>query len=323
MYNIGRLKLSGKAWLAPMEGVSDVAFRALCKKYGAAATPTEFLSANALARQIPKMIKLTATAQEEDVKIIQIFGQNAGNIAKATEWITAENRFDCIDMNMGCPSPKVLMQGAGSALLRRPDKIDGVLKAIIDHTDLPVSIKIRLGMHEGCIITPQLVALAQDLGLNHVTIHARTVKQGYGGKADWAAIADAVNRYDIPIIANGDIVSGLSAKACLEQTKAAGVMIGRAARANPFIFSEINAALADKEFTAPTPQDKINAFYQYLDLYKKYDVDDWSSLKSHAMQFTKGIPQGAKTRLQITHAKTIDDIRACMNAVLKDADTEI
>lgn len=309
MTRIGSLTLNGNAWLAPMAGVSDVAFRVLCKRHGAAATPTEFLSANALAREEPRVIELTKTSPEEDIRIIQIFGQNHANIAKATTWIDSEKRFHGIDMNLGCPSPQILVQGACSALLRQPHKVEPILKAIIDNTNLPVSIKIRKGMTDNDDGGWKIMELAQDMGINHITIHARTVAQAYSGQADWEYIRKAKEHFDMPIIANGDITSGTTAVQCLAQTKADAVMVGRAARGNPFIFAEINAALNNQEYVPPTPQQKIQAFFSYLDLYTHYQMHDWSILKSHAMQCTKGLPGGAQLRQKIGMARTREELQ--------------
>lgn len=235
--NIGKLALASDAMLAPLSEVSDLGFRLLCKHHGAALTSNEMVSASAIARGNKSTLNQIDVVDDERPCAIQLFGQNTENLVKAAKF--CESRCSMIDLNFGCPSHNIVRQGAGAALLQRPNKIKEIVEAVSNAVQLPVSCKLRLGIRRSKINVVKIAQICESAGAKMVIIHARTLMQGYTGKAEWKWIKTAKENVNIPVIGNGDVRNVEDYASIKLQTGCDGVMIGRAALYNPFIFRQI------------------------------------------------------------------------------------
>lgn len=296
-------KLKNKLILAPMHDVTNLAFRLMCKKYGASLVSTELLSANPIARGNNAVLKTIITDKKEKPVAIQLFGQNTENLVKAAKKM--EKKFDIIDFNLGCPSKKILAQGCGAALLKRKNKIKEIVEKVSTAIDKPFTVKIR---NENAV---EIAKICEKAGASAITIHARTTKQGYSGKADWDVIKQIKQAVDIPVIGNGDVWNGKDAKQMLEQTNCDYVMIGRAAIGNPFIFKQINEYLKTGKEIKQTKQEKIADYFEYIKLAKKYNCFSIKDAKWKAQEFTKGLDGSNEFRRKmnsINNEKEIVDL---------------
>jgi nifR3 family TIM-barrel protein len=302
-------KLKNKLVLAPMHNITNIAFRILCMKYGAGMASTELLSANAISRNNKSVMKLALTDKTEKPVTAQIFGQNTENIVKAGKIL--EKKFDVINFNLGCPSRKILMQGSGGALLKRKKKIKEIIKELVKNLKVPVSVKIRSGFNNN-INAVEIARICEKAGACAIIVHARTVEQGYSGKADWQVIADVKKAVKIPVIGNGDVFSGEDAKQMFEKTKCDYIMIGRGAIGNPFIFKQINEYLKTKETIEQTREEKIRDFFEYIKLAKKYKIFNITDSKLKAQEFTKGLEGSSKLRKKLNSVKSWEEIEELM-----------
>lgn len=307
---IGNLELQNNLLLAPMSGVNTYAFRKICKNYGCGLVSTEFYSANALARK-PKLLNLIDIREDERPVSVQIFSGNTENIVKTVKLL--QQKADIIDINLGCPAPKIMRQGAGAALLARLNKIKEILESASKASEKPITAKIRLGMTKNSIKVVEIAKIAEKY-LDALTIHARTVSQGYSGKADWSWIAKVKQEVSIPIIANGDIVDGISAKKCIETTNCDGVMIGRAAIMSPAVFEDIITFFKTGKINQVTEQAKKQRIKKIFNQYLKYSKQpELNDLKIHAIWLIKGIRGAARIREKLSKAKTVEQIINVMN----------
>jgi tRNA-dihydrouridine synthase B len=297
-------KLKSRIILAPMHEVTNLAFRLLCKKYGAGLVSTELLSANAIARSNKAAIKLAKTSRDEKPVAAQIFGQNTENLVKSAKIL--EKNFDIIDINFGCPSNRILEQGAGSALLKRKNKIKEIVKEVSENIQKPLTIKIRSGFKES-INAVEIAKLCEPY-LSAIILHPRTVEQGYSGKADWNIIKQVKQNVQIPVIGNGDVIDGKSAKKMLEQTGCDYAMIGRAAIGNPFIFKQINDYLKTEEEIRQSKKEKINDYFRYIQLTRKFNIFSIKDAKQKAIEFTKGLEGSKKLRTDLVKCKNFEEI---------------
>jgi len=308
-------KLSGKLVLAPMHDITNVAFRLMCKRYGAALVSTELLSANALSIKNKATLELAQTCKEEKPTACQIFSDNTANMVKAAKLM--EKEFDVIDINLGCPSEKIMKQGSGGALLKQKNKIAELVKKISNAIEKPLSVKIRSGFDKENINAVDIAKTCEKNGANAVIIHGRTVKQGYSGKADWNIIKKIKENIGIPVIGNGDVVDGESCKKMLQETKCDYVMIGRAAIGNPFIFKEINEYLKTGKIIKQTKEEKIKDYFEYIELTKKFNIFSVKDAKLRAQEFTKGLPGSSKLRQKLNTIKDWDEIKELVSGILK------
>src|SRR3989344_1960506 len=292
-------KLKNKLVLAPMHNITNIAFRLLCKKYGASLVSTELLSANALAREDNLNLKLAITDKLEKPICAQIFGQNTDNRVKAAK--TLEKNFDIVDINFGCPSKKILSQGAGAALLKRKSKIFEIVKQVSKSINMPITVKIR---NEDAV---EVAKICEKAGASAIIVHARSVKQGYFGKADWNVIKKVKENIKIPVIGNGDVIDGKSAERMLNETNCDYVMIGRAAIGNPFIFKQINEYLKGKQ-VFQEKKERIVDYFEYIELTKKYNIFSLNDAKLKAMDFTKGLSGSRELRGKLNMIKTGEEI---------------
>jgi nifR3 family TIM-barrel protein len=303
-----------KVVLAPMAGINDVAFRLLCTECGAGIVYTEMVSANALSRNNKATEFLLESTPKEKPIIVQLFGQNTENIVKAAKIIAENYDFDAIDINFGCPATKIIKEGAGSALLNRPNKIGEIIQKTVDTVNIPVTAKIRAGINFKNIVAVDVAKIIEKNGASAITVHGRVAIQGYAGKANWKYIKDVKEAVDIPVIGNGDVNSPESALKMMNDTGCDYVMIGRAARGNPLLFKQCYDYLSTKKYDKYASRDQIKMFYKYLDYAKEFDVN-FKFIKVQANYFTKGIKGGAKIREGISHTKTLDEIKALFDKI--------
>lgn len=312
-------KFSSRAFLAPMAGVSDAALRLLCKEMGAGLVVTELTSIHAIIakerqlrsqnKQISDFIELS---QKERPIAIQLFGSDLDALQKAAKIV--EPHFDLIDYNMGCPAPHITQQMAGGALLQNEDLTRKIFRTLVSSVQKPVTLKMRAGV-ENQLVFKNIAKIAQDEGIQMITLHPRTVKQGYSGKSDWNLIKELKEIVDIPVVGNGDVTTPELAKQMLDQTGCDFVMVGRGAMGNPFLFKQINDYLNTGSYLHYPPNYKIDVFCRYLE-YAVYYKIKFASIKQQAMRFTKGLVDGAKLRPKIMIAKTIDELKSTMIQVL-------
>lgn len=295
---IGAIDIDRPVILAPMEDVTDRAFRQLCKLHGADIVYTEFISAEALRRGAEKSIrKLAVDAQERPVAV-QIFGSTVESMVEAAA-IAETYEPDYLDINFGCPVKKVAGRGAGAALLKEPEKLSAIASAVVRAVNLPVTAKTRIGWDHDSINITDTVRRLEDAGIRAVAVHGRTRSDMYKGRADWGRIAEAKQACTIPVIANGDVWLPDDAVAMFERTGADGIMIGRGSIGNPFIFAQATS-LVRKGVRLPFPsfRERIQAATDHLRLSVQYKGEKYGVLemRRHYSTYLKGLPGVSKVR---------------------------
>lgn len=315
-------KFAGRAFLAPMAGVSDPALRLQCRQMGAALVVTEFTSIHSIVAKRDQLAKDGRTIRDfleysdaERPISVQVFGSDVDAIAKAARIV--EPYFDIIDYNMGCPAPHITSQMAGGALLQESDLTRQIFQTLTDAVRVPVTLKMRAGVSSSDrMLFLQAAKIAEDAGIEMVTLHPRTVSQGYSGKSDWGLIKILKERSGIPVVGNGDVTTPEGARAMIEQTGCDYVMVGRGAMGNPFLFEQINDYLDTGTYKTYSLNDRIDAFFEYLRIASKYKIR-FANIKGQAMRFTKGLYNGSAIRLEITRTKEIEDLVAVMKSGLR------
>jgi tRNA-dihydrouridine synthase B len=308
-------KLSGKLILAPMHNITNVAFRLMCKEYGASLVSTELLSANAIARKNKATLELAKISENERPIVCQIFSNNTEHMVNSAKILA--KTFDIIDINIGCPSKKIMAQGSGGALLKRKNKIFEIVKAVCDSVGIPVTVKIRSGLNKNSVNAIEVAKLCEEAGASAIIIHARTVEQGYSGKADWNLIKKIKEKIKIPVIGNGDVFTPDDCKAILEETKCDYVMIGRGAIGNPFIFKQINYFLESGKLIQQSKEERVMDYFRYIDLTKKFEIFSIKDAKLRAQEFTKGLSGSSKLRRELNNVKSWERIDELMKEMLK------
>lgn len=291
-------KLKNKFILAPMADVSILPFRLLCRKYGASLAFTEQINAMAMVQKNEKTIAMAKTCEEDKPLSLQLSGNSAKHLVDASNIVSG---YDFLDINMGCPSRKIVNMGYGSALLKEKEKLHEMMSYVVENKDVPVTVKMRSGFKKN--EAPEIAKTLEKAGVSAITIHARTQEQGYSGSADWNTIKTVKESVNIPVIGNGDITTPKRAIEMLEITGCDYVMIGREAIKNPSIFKQCIEFEKGKEFIP----DKIKIFETYLELCKKYDYE-LSNIRMIAMNLIRGEESGAKARDRISRTKTEKDL---------------
>ena len=302
---------SGNILCAPLAGYTDIPFRELAVRMGADLTYTEMVSAEALVRNNDKTMELLRRAPGEKEYGIQLFTASPEAAACALSSLVP---FDplVIDLNCGCPVPKVIKNGAGAALMKDPKLIAEIVRALTGATTIPVTVKLRTGWDHQHYTYLEAARRARDAGASLVSLHGRTRSQGYGGRADWEAIADLKRAMDIPVIGNGDIFCAADAERMLRETGCDGVMVARGALGNPFIFREIRALLTEgRSLPPPEPRERIETALAHLEraVEVKGERTAVKEMKKQLCAYTKGISGSAAFRNQLVHCETIGEYR--------------
>lgn len=291
-----------------MAGYTDAAFRLLCKEYGAELTITELISAESIVRNNEHGFRIAFVSEQErrlSPTGIQLFGSNPKKIAQAADML--EKNVDFIDLNFGCPAPKITKSMGGAALLAKPELIKEILESVVTTIRKPVTAKMRLGIKD-VNDAVKIAKIIENAGVTALFVHARTLKQGYSGESDWMKIAEIKNALSIPVFGNGNVRSYKDAIRMFDGTKCDGILIGRAALGNPSIFE---ACKKKNDFEATVGMRK-NAFARYLELRKGLGLrESLGDIKAHALQFIKGIPKSTETKTRIACAKEEIEIISC------------
>lgn len=315
---IGNLEFENEVFLAPMAGVTDSAFRRICKKFGCGMVYTEMISSKALLYNDKKTFKMLEVTEEEKPFAVQIFGSDAEIMAQ-TAYKAVSTGACMIDINMGCPVPKVALNGEGSALMRDCEKIYKIVKSVSENTDVPVSVKIRKGWDENNVNAVEAALAAESGGAKAITVHGRTREQMYTGKADLDIIAEVVKNVSIPVIGNGDIFTAEDAVNMRKKTGCAAVMVARGAMGNPFIFRQINElmSMGTVSYTA-TLKDKVEMFltqFEYM-MQNKGEHIAVCEARKHAAWYLKGEKNSAFVRKNVNNAKNSEELKNILKSVL-------
>ena len=313
------LEFNHIAFLAPMAGIADLAFRELCVQYGAAYTVSEMVSSKGLTMGDKKSAQLLTLGNDRPAGV-QIFGDDPEIMAKAAVKCLDFNP-DIIDINMGCPAPKIAMNGGGASLMKKPELAYKITKAVVQAVDIPVTVKIRKGWDEESVNAVEMAELAEKAGASAVAVHGRTRQQMYSGSVDFDIIAQVKKAVGIPVIANGDIKDEQSAAIMLEKTNANAIMIGRGALGNPWVFSKINAYLDEcRVLPEPSVTQKMAVMLKHIQKIIEYK-GEYTAIREarhHAAYYTKGMRGGAKLRAEIGKLERFEQLQELSYKILKE-----
>ena len=313
------LEFNHIAFLAPMAGIADLAFRELCVQYGAAYTVSEMVSSKGLTMGDKKSAQLLTLGNDRPAGV-QIFGDDPEIMAKAAVKCLDFNP-DIIDINMGCPAPKIAMNGGGASLMKKPELAYEITKAVVQAVDIPVTVKIRKGWYDESVNAVEMAELAEKAGASAVAVHGRTRQQMYSGSVDFDIIAQVKKAVGIPVIANGDIKDEQSAAIMLEKTNADAIMIGRGALGNPWVFSKINAYLDEcRVLPEPSVTQKMAVMLKHIQKIIEYkgEYTAMREARHHAAYYTKGMRGGAKLRAEIGKLERFEQLQELSYKILKE-----
>lgn len=299
--NIGNVSLDNRVFLSPMAGVTDLPFRLICKEKGCGLLYTEMINAKALCYDDENTKKMTKIEQEEHPVAIQIFGSSPEYMGKAAQ-ILNEYPNEILDINMGCPAPKVIKNGDGSALMRNPKLAEEVLKAVVENSTKPVTLKIRKGWDDESVNAVEIAKIAEQAGISALAIHGRTREQFYSGSADWDIIKEIKESISIPVIGNGDVFEIEDAINMLEKTNCDAIMIGRGAQGNPWIFNRINHYIKTGEvLDKPTSDERIETAIKHMKLAVEEHGEYVAvrEMRKHIGWYIKGLKNSARYRDEI------------------------
>ena len=318
---IGNLSLGGRAVLAPMAGVTDFAFRELCRACGAAMTTTEMVSAKALTLQDAKSLELLYLPEDEHPSAVQIFGHEPGVMAEAARIAIAASGADVLDTNMGCPVGKVVRSGDGSALMRTPDLAAEIIEAVCSAVSVPVTVKFRKGWDNGNANAVDFAKRCEQAGAAAVTVHGRTRAQLYAGRADWDIIRDVKRAVSIPVTANGDVFTGADAVHILQYTGCDAVMIGRGCFGDPWLFARADAAVEGREIPAPPPlAERLDAAVGQIEALAEQRGEHAACMEArHQLPwYLHGVPHSSVYRQELVRVETLEDIRRTVRGAKRD-----
>lgn len=309
-FKIRDIEIKPALILSPMAGVTDISFRRLLKRRGGVGlTVSEFISVEGLTRNNPKSKRQMRFFEEERPFAVQIFGGQPERMRMAAE-MAEEVGADILDINCGCPAPKVVKHGGGSGLLRDYARLESILKEIRKAIKIPLTIKIRAGYYDHTINAVETARLAEACGVEHIALHGRTKEQGYKGLANWELVRQIKETVSVPVSGSGDVTTVEGAFQKWEETRCDGILIGRGAMANPWIFRQIEDALAGREVFQPTHEEKRAVLLEYFDMLRE-DMPEMAAIgkmKQLAGQFTKGLKGGALFRTTIYHSHSVVEI---------------
>ena len=298
---IGNVELENNIILAPMAGVTDLPFRLLCRQQGAGLVCMEMISAKAVLYKNKNTESLLEIHPNEGLVSLQLFGSDPQIVSEIARQIE-ERPFSILDINMGCPMPKIVNNGEGSALMKNPKLAGEIVSAVVKAVKKPVTVKIRSGFDKEHINAVEMAKVIEDAGASAVAVHARTKEQLYAGEADWEIIAKVKDAVSIPVIGNGDVACGESAAKMLKQTNCDAVMIGRASRGNPWLFSQIRAYLEEGVvLPKPTKEERKEMMLEHARLQLEYkgEYTGIREMRKHVSWYTAGMPHSAKLRQEI------------------------
>lgn len=319
---IGNIPIHSSLALAPMAGVTDLAFRTVCRELGAGYTVTEMVSAKALCYQDKKSLPLLRLGEGEHPAAVQLFGSDEGCMEEAAAIALEVSGADIVDINMGCPVPKVAGNGEGSGLMRCPDKALRVAQAVLRGAGgHPVTVKMRLGWDKGSVNCVELSRALEEIGVAAVAVHGRTKTQMYAGTANWDAIKAVKESVSIPVIANGDVFSPHDAVRILRYTGADMVMLGRGTFGNPWLFSQCAAALAGREIPPLPPlAERCDTAVRQIELAAGQKGEHIACLEARKQYawYLKGVAHAGYYKEQISHISTLEDVRRITAGIKRD-----
>ena len=315
---IGNVEIKGYAGLAPMAGVADRAMRKICREYGAAFTVGELTSSRGVTLGDKKSAELLSCSGAERPFASQLFGSDPQIMAQAAKKALLFSP-DFIDINMGCPAPKVAGNGGGSALMREPELAAQIVRAVVNAVNVPVTVKMRTGYDNENINAPELAKMCEDAGAAAITVHGRTRPQMYAPGVDYKTIERVRRSVSVPVIGNGDVTDGKSAKYMYEETGCDFVSVGRAAEGNPFVFAEINAFLSGESYTPPSLEQRFSVMMRQIRLMMEYKDPHIALLESrkHTAWYMRGLEGAAALRRMCGEIKSIADIEAICEKALE------
>ena len=305
---IGNVELDNNILLAPMAGITDLSFRKICKEYGCGLVTTEMVSSRAICYEDEKTLKMLNMDNEKRPVCIQIFGNDPEIMGNAAEILS--NKCEIIDINMGCPAPKVVKNGDGSKLLLDLDLVEEITREVVKKSKVPVTVKIRKGWDDDHIVAVEAAKRIEKAGASAITVHGRTRTQFYSGNADWEIIKKVKESVNIPVIGNGDIVDGITAEKMFESTNVDGIMIGRATLGRPWLFTEIIRYLKNEEEFNISNKEKLDIILKHFNMLteEKGEYTAVREMRKQIAWYIKNMPEATKIRVKVNTLETKNEV---------------